>query len=78
MTEASQEFVVRFGEISRTLTRRQLEKAPDSLLSTVLLGDAFLATDESSTLVIPSRAETKGAGPHGSRDGTESLFQVTI
>ncbi|KAK9789226.1 hypothetical protein WJX73_004173 [Symbiochloris irregularis] len=68
-------FDVKFQGVHRSLSRTQLEKAPDSLLSTVLLGDG-LPISSVGTLEIPSG--TASSGLPGWADGTKDLFQICI
>ncbi|KAK9808569.1 hypothetical protein WJX73_010048 [Symbiochloris irregularis] len=70
-------FSVKFGRVTKTLSREQLERAPDSLVSAALL--ATTTGDTTSTLEIPSQA-SQGAAPGFARwnKGTEDLFQVCM
>lgn len=69
-------FQVRFGMSERTLKRTQLEKAPNSLISTALLTKEV--ADGAETIEIPSKA-SRGAAPGFAawQDGTDQLFHVS-
>ncbi|KAK9812524.1 hypothetical protein WJX73_005911 [Symbiochloris irregularis] len=68
---------VRFGISERTLIRKQLEKAPDSLLSTALLTKEI--NNDAATLEIPSK-RSRGAAPDFAawEDGSDDLFHASM
>ena len=67
-------FKVTFETVTRQVTESQLKKAPDSLLSRVLLCEDRASDDCSDTLVIPSKDKSPACAAW--QDGTADLFQV--
>ncbi|KAK9788012.1 hypothetical protein WJX73_005864 [Symbiochloris irregularis] len=67
-------FEVSYKSCTRAIRRSELQRAPDSLLSKILLQDADSA--DTRTLVIPSH----GAAPDCAtwQDGDASLFEVCM
>ncbi|KAK9800896.1 hypothetical protein WJX73_008089 [Symbiochloris irregularis] len=70
-------FLIKFREARRSLTREQLKKAPESLLSTVLLGDDLVSAGN-DTLEIPADETASVPGLVGWHNGTVALFQICM
>ena len=69
-------YKVRYGSVTADIIRADLQKAPDSLLSTVLLPLDAVAAD---VLTIPSAVHLGDVtNLPGWRDGSEDLFKVGV
>lgn len=66
-------FDISYKKTRRTVTREQLERAPECLFTKVLLADGDPSTKGEQTLVLPASDETAGAN---SWHGSEDLFKV--
>lgn len=65
-------YEVRYKSVTRKLTRSELEQAPESLISKILLQDTANKGDR--TLVIPSDGTAPGCAVW--LDGNEHVFEV--
>lgn len=71
--ESTDTFTVKYRSASRTLTKEQLQRAPNSLLSTILLAEECT---KCPALEVPS--DTSAPGLACWRNGSEELFEVRL
>ena len=75
MEAPANSFVIKFRPATRVLTRAQLQRAPESLISGFLLDSDAIAS-KVDTLEVPTQAKKSSPGFAAWQNGTERLFQV--